>query len=93
MLREELDVVAAVVEGILDAVFQEVLGQVHVLVDVDERHFRLDHPELRQVAGCVGVLGTECGSEGVDGPQGGGSKLTLELAADGQGCGLAEEVG
>ena len=93
MLGEELDIVAAVVEGVADAIFEEVLGEVHVLVDIDEGYFGLYHPELGQVAGGVGVFGTECGAEGVDGSEGCGSELAFELSADGEGCGFAEEVG
>ena len=53
---EELDVVVAVVQRILHQVLDEVLGEVHVVVDVVEGHFRLDHPELGEVARGVGVL-------------------------------------
>ena len=93
VLGEKLDVVAAVVEGVADAIFEEVLGEVHVLVDIDEGYFGLYHPELGQVAGGVGVFGTECGAEGIDGSEGCGSELAFELSADGEGCGFAEEVG
>ena len=65
VLGEELDVVATVVEDIADAVFYKFLGQVHVVGDVIEGHFGLNHPEFRQVALGVGVFGAEGGAEGV----------------------------
>ena len=33
-----------------------VLGTVHVVLQSGKSQLRLDHPELRQVAGCVAVL-------------------------------------
>ena len=66
-LGEEFKIVHAVGECIVDAVFDEVLGEVHVVGDVIECHFGLDHPELRKVAGSVGVFGAESRAEGVYG--------------------------
>ena len=80
------------VQGVLDEVFHELLGELHVVVDVVEGHFRLDHPELREVARGVGVLRPEGGAEGVDLAHGGGAELALELAAHGEAGLLAEEV-
>ena len=47
---EELDILAAVVESVLNEVFDELLSKVHVVLDVVESHLRLDHPELSKVA-------------------------------------------
>ena len=56
----------------------------YLIGEVDERHLGLYHPELSQVAWSVGVFGTEGGAEGVDGTQGSGTELTLELSAHGE---------
>ena len=83
-LVEELEVVLAVLERPVDAVLDEVFLEVHQVGEVDERHLGLYHPELSQVAWSVGVFGTEGGTEGVDGTQGSGTELTLELSAHGE---------
>lgn len=50
----------------------KVLGAPHVVAEVGERELRLDHPELRQMAARVAVLGAEGGPEGVDRGEGAG---------------------
>ena len=60
--------------------------------DVVEGDLGLDHPELGEVARSVGVLGAESRAEGVDAAQGLAVGLDVELARDGEGGGLAEEV-
>ena len=52
----------------------------------------LDHPELGEVARCVGILRTERGPERVDRAEGAGIVLAVELARDGEVRGLAKEV-
>ena len=47
---EELDVIIAVVKGILHEILDELLCEVHVILDVVERHLRFDHPELCEVS-------------------------------------------
>ena len=89
---KELDVVAAVVEGIADTVFYKFLSQIHIVSDVIERHLRLYHPEFRQVARSVRVFGAESRAESVDGSESGSSELAFKLTADSQRCRLAEEV-
>ena len=76
---EELEVVHVVVQSILDQVFQHFLCQIHVVVDVVEGHFRLNHPELGQVAGSVGVLSTEGGSKSINLAQCCGGQFAFEL--------------
>ena len=92
VLGEELDVVAAVVESVLNAVFHKLLGKVHIIGDVVERHFRLYHPELREMAGSIGVFSAECRTEGVDRTEGGSTEFAFELTADGESRRLAEEI-
>ena len=91
-LVQELEVVHAVVKGILHKVFHKFFGQGHVVIDVVEGHFGLNHPEFRKVTGSVGILCAESGAEGVDFTNCGGSKLTFQLAGNGEGGLLAEEV-
>ncbi len=80
MLGKEVDVVGTMFEGISDAVFYEFLGEVHIVLNLVERHFRLNHPELRKVAGRVGVFGAESRPERVDASEGRCSELAFELA-------------
>ena len=71
---------------------QQPFGQFHVAPQVAEGHFRLDHPELGQVAGRVAVLGAEGRAKGVGLAQPAGKRLGLELPADGQIGRAVEEV-
>ena len=89
---KELEVIHTVVQGILDKVFHEFLRQGHIVVYVVEGHFRLNHPELRKVAGSVGILCAESGAEGVDLTNCSCSKFTFQLAGNGKGGLLPEEV-
>ena len=91
-LVEELHVLRAAFQHVADDALEERLGQVHVVVELEEGHLRLDHPELGQVARRVGVLGAERRPEGVAPCPATGEDLRLELAADGQRSPLAEEV-
>ena len=92
LVVEELEVVRTVVKSVLHKVFHELLGQHHVVVDVVERHLRLDHPELREMPWSVGVLSPESRTESVDLADGRRSKLTLKLSAHGKARLLSEEV-
>ena len=89
---KELDVLHAVVQSILHEIFHELLFEVHGLIHVVERHFRLDHPELCKMSRSVGVLCPECRTESIDFTYSCSSELTFELAAHGKTCLLAEEV-
>ena len=81
---EELHVLGAAFQHVADDALEERLGQGHVVVQVEEGHLRLDHPELGQVARRVGVLGPEGRPERVDLAQRAGEDFRLQLAADGQ---------
>ena len=73
-------------------VLDHLLLQVHVLLEGGEGDLRLDHPELCGVAGGVGLLSPEGGTEGVDVAEGHGEGLAVELAGDGEVGGLVEEI-
>ena len=91
-LVHELEVLAAVLQRIADQVLEEVLGQLHVVLQVVERRLGLDHPELRRMARRIGVLGAERGAEGVDASQRQRAQLALELSRHREITRLAEEV-
>ena len=71
---------------------EEVLGQIHVHRQVVERHLRLDHPELGQMAARLRLLGAEGGTEGVDFAESHRHGFAVELAALCQIGRLAEVV-
>ena len=89
---EELQVVLTVIEGIADQVLQKVLGQFHVVFQLEESDFRLDHPELGQVARGVRVFGSERRAERIDLRQGQRAEFAFELAGDGQVAGFPEKI-
>ena len=70
----------------------QVLAQVHVVLQVGERHFRLDHPEFGGVPRGVGIFRPERRPEGVHVAQGAGEQFGLQLAGDREVGLLAEEV-
>mmetsp|Transcript_43115 Transcript_43115/g.91733 ORF Transcript_43115/g.91733 Transcript_43115/m.91733 type:complete len:465 (-) Transcript_43115:443-1837(-) len=91
-LREESQVLVALLERHAHHALQHRLGVVHRARQVREGHLRLDHPELREVPRRLTVLGAERRAEGVHVPQGAGVSLPPQLAGDGEEGGLAEEV-
>ena len=82
----------AVLEDALNDVREEVFGQFEQAVEVAEGDFRLDHPELGEVAAGLGFLGAEGGAEAVDLAQGQGGGLDVELAGLGEVGRVAEVV-
>ena len=79
-------------QHIVNDEFHHIFCQSHVILQVCEGDLRLDHPELRRVAGCVGILCAEGRSECIDIAEGHRIGLAVKLAADGQVDRLAEEV-
>ena len=71
---------------------EEVLLDVHQLIEVAEADLRLDHPELGRVGLGVGVLRAERRAERVDALVGQRVRLGLQLAGHGKGRAAAEEV-
>ena len=72
--------------------FRKPLGQRGVVREIGERDFRLDHPELGEVAAGVRVLGAERRAERVDLGEREAIGLDVELAGHGQERFAAEEV-
>ena len=89
---KEAQVVRAVAQHGLKEIAQKRLGQFGIIVQIRERHLRLDHPELRQMPPRVGVLGAEGRTEGVDIAHRAGVRLAFELAAHGQRGAPAKEI-
>ena len=46
---QELNIIIAVIQSPLHTIFDKFLSQIHVVVNVIESDFRLNHPEFRQV--------------------------------------------
>ena len=63
---EELHFFRCMLHNVADDIFQHCLSKLHIVLQISECDFRLDHPELSCVAGGVGILCTEGRSEGVD---------------------------
>ena len=91
-LLEELHVFGAAFERVLDDALEKRLGERHVVLQIEEGHLRLDHPELGQMARRVGVLRAKRRAKGVDLAQRAGKTLDLQLAADRQVRRLAEKI-
>src|ERR1035438_5676506 len=49
-LCKEFQIIHTMGHGIIDEVFQEVLGKIHVIIQVIESHFWLNHPELGKMS-------------------------------------------
>ena len=65
-------------------IFHDLFGEIHVAVQIAERHFRLDHPEFVGVPRGVRVLRAKRWTEGVNLRKRAGERLGFELAADRQ---------
>ena len=91
-LVEEFQLIRALLQHRLDKVLQEVLFNVHQLMDIAERDFRLDHPEFRRVGLGVAVFGAEGRAKGVHLGERHRKRLGFKLTRHGEGGGLAEEV-
>ena len=92
VLGKELQIVTALGQYCIEDVLEHGFGQSGVIVQVGEGNFRLNHPELGQMAAGVGILGAEGGPEGVDLGEGTGVGFDVELTGHGQEGLLAEEV-
>ena len=63
---EELHFFRCMLHNVADDIFQHCLSKLHIVLQISESDFRLDHPELCCMAGGVGIFCTESRSEGVD---------------------------
>ena len=69
------------VEHAVDDEAQELLGEFHQAVEIAIGDFRLDHPELGEMAAGLGFFGAKSWAEGVDLAQRERGALDVELAA------------
>ena len=60
---QEFDIVHTVVQSPLYTILDELFRQLHIIQNIVESHFRLDHPELGQVSRRIGVFRTESRTE------------------------------
>ncbi|CGW87857.1 Uncharacterised protein [Salmonella enterica subsp. enterica serovar Typhi] len=81
---KELHVIRTLFQNRLEDIFQHGFRQTGVVFQIGERHFRLQHPELRQVAAGVGIFRAEGRPKSIDFGQRTGIGFTIELAGDGQ---------
>ena len=75
-----------------DDIFKHALRQTHIIIQIRKGHLWFNHPELRSMAGGIGILGAEGGAEGIYVAESHGIGLGIQLSAYGQVGGLAEEV-
>ncbi len=79
-LCEEFHVVSTFFKHRPEDIFQHCFSQACNIIQIRERHFRLQHPEFRQVTAGVGVFSTEGWAESIDLRQCAGVGFTVELA-------------
>ncbi len=89
---DDLQLGRAILEHALHDVRDEVLGQFHQAVEIAVGNFRLDHPELGEVAAGLRFFGAEGRPEAVDLAQRQRGRLDIELARLGEKRGIAEVV-
>ena len=56
---EKRHFIGALIESVLDEEFDGFLHKGHVIIEIRERDFRFDHPELACVAGGIRFFGAE----------------------------------
>ena len=91
-LVEKRHFFGSVFKDIGDDILNHVLCQAHIIRKIGKGDFRLDHPELCRMAGCIGVFGAEGRTEGVDVAECHGVGFAVQLAGNGQVGGLVKEV-
>ena len=89
---QELDILHTVIQRPLYAIFNELLGQLHIVRDIIKSDFRLNHPEFRQMTRRIWVLSAERRAKRINLSQGCSCQLTLQLSGNRQASLLAEEI-
>src|SRR5688572_2155966 len=77
---QERQVITAKFQCIAHEVLQELLSELHVILQIIKSHLRFNHPELCEVACSIGILCTESWSEGIDISQRQGVGFPFELS-------------
>ena len=91
-LGEEFHIIRAFIQYGFEDVFQHRFGKASYVIQVGKGDFRLQHPELSQVAAGVGVFCTECRAKGIDFGQGARIGFAVQLAGYGQERFFTKEV-
>src|SRR6266498_6104763 len=65
-LAEKFHLIRAMCARVRDQIFNKLLSEIHVALQITKRHFRFDHPKLACMPGCVGVLSAKSRSKGVN---------------------------
>ena len=91
-LVAECDVIRAGVEHIADDVLDHCFRELHVILQIGKCDLGLNHPELGGMALRVGTLRAERGAKGVNLAESLGHALRFQLAGNGEGRALLEEV-
>ena len=89
---QEFDIIHTVVQSPLYTILDELFRQLHIVQDIIESHFRLDHPELGQVARRIGVFRTESRTECINLSQSRSRQFTFQLSGNGQARLFTEEI-
>ena len=89
---EERHFIGALVESVLDEEFDGFLHKGHVIIEIRERDFRFDHPELACVAGGIRFFGAEGRTKGVNVSESHGERLDMKLTRNREGSAAAEEI-
>jgi hypothetical protein len=82
---EESHLIGAMIQDVLDAELDAPLNEVHIIIQISEGDFRLNHPELTRVARGVALFGAEGRAKGVDILEGHRKGFDVELTRNGQG--------
>ena len=91
-LIKERHLLRRILQYISDDIFQHGLRQHHIVLQIRKGHLRLNHPELRRMAGGVGILRPEGRAEGIYVFKSKCIRFHVQLAADGEIGGLPEEI-
>jgi len=91
-LIEKLEVAGTVLQYVVEQKLEELLRQIHIVIEIVKRHLRFDHPELGKVAAGIRVFSAERRAEGVDQRQRHRVNLGFQLTAHGEAGLLAEKI-
>ena len=83
-LLEKRHVLAAGVEDFCNDMAQQRLGQIGIVIEIGKGDLRLNHPELGEVTGRMGILGAKGWAKGVYLGHGQAVGFDRQLARDGQ---------
>ena len=89
---EEFEFLAAFGQKVLDDIAEHIVGQLHVVFQIGERDFRLNHPEFSRMALRVGMLCAEGRPKRIDFAESHRHRFAFQLTGNGQRCGMTKEI-